>query len=167
MANTSNAALSRTSKSLAVANYFIYRSNLASKESLPGITNKKLQKLLYYSQAWSLALRNKRLFKDDIEAWVHGPAVRSVYTAFKQYSFGEIKTDVSKDDFSILSAEELELLNTIWSVYGKYDADYLEALTHSESPWQEARNGLAAHQSSSKVISPDTMKAFYGEKIKK
>lgn len=46
-------------------------------------TNLKLQKLLYYSQAWYLALYDLPLFDDRIEAWVHGPVVPPVYGAFK------------------------------------------------------------------------------------
>ena len=36
------------------------------------ISNLKLQKLLYYAQAWYLALYDVPLFDDPIEAWVHG-----------------------------------------------------------------------------------------------
>ena len=43
------------------------------------ISNLKLQKLLYYAQAWYLALHNEPLFPESIEAWVHGPAVPPVY----------------------------------------------------------------------------------------
>jgi len=57
-----------------IADYFIYKG----KEENKPITNKKLQKLLYYSQAWYLVFNKKPLFKDKIEAWVHGPAIRTI-----------------------------------------------------------------------------------------
>ena len=40
----------------------------------------KLQKLVYYSQCWSLAWDDKPLFNNRIEAWANGPVVRDLYT---------------------------------------------------------------------------------------
>jgi len=57
------------------------------------LTNLKLQKLLYYSQAWYLALNDETLFSDDIEAWVHGPVVSSVYQEYKKYRYHDIDCD--------------------------------------------------------------------------
>src|ERR1700730_81854 len=39
----------------------------------------KLQKLVYYSQAWSLVWDDEPLFDDAIEAWANGPVVRALY----------------------------------------------------------------------------------------
>src|SRR5437016_8859052 len=54
------------------------------------ISNLKLQKLLYYAQAWYLALHNEPLFPESIEAWVHGPAVPPVYGKFKGWAWQPI-----------------------------------------------------------------------------
>lgn len=149
-------------KVFAIADYFISKNQKDHK----GLTNKKLQKLLYYSQAWSLVLRNKKLFKEDIEAWVHGPAVPAVYFKYKDFGYKDIKEKIDTNVLSLINAQEDEILDSVWEVYGKYDADYLELLSHSEKPWQEARNGTPQYKASSKVISPKTMKEFYGQKIK-
>src|SRR5581483_2943647 len=98
-----------------------------------------------YAQAWSLAARKKELFQEKIEAWVHGPAIRNVYLQYKRYGFDSIKEDVSEEDVSKIDSEDKKLLDEIWSVYGKFDAAYLEQLTHSELPWQKAREGLESH----------------------
>ena len=37
------------------------------------MTAMKLQKLVYYSQAWSLVWDDKPLFRERIEAWANGP----------------------------------------------------------------------------------------------
>lgn len=144
-----------------VGRYFIYLSN---KENKP-ITNKKLQKLVYYAQAWSLVLNNKKLFNEPIEAWVHGPAVRSLYTKYKEFGFSPIKEDVSSNSIEIISTNAKKLLNEIWRVYGRLDAGYLEMLTHSEDPWLEAREGLQSYENSSSEISIKTIKKFYSEKL--
>lgn len=47
------------------------------------VSNLKLQKLLYYAQAWHLALHDNPLFDERIEASVHGPAVPPVYGALQ------------------------------------------------------------------------------------
>ena len=148
-----------TISSLDIAKYFIWKSN---KENKP-ISNKKLQKLLYYSQAWNLVFNNEPLFKEQIEAWIHGPVVKKVYNKYKRYGFNPIKEVINWS--SLNSLPKKQLLDEIWRVYGKYDADYLEQLTHNEDPWQNARALLKAGQNSSNVIMLEDMKTYYSSKI--
>lgn len=145
-----------------VSLYFLYLANATNKK----ITNKKLQKLVYYAQAWSLVVNKKKLFADKIEAWVHGPAVRTLYVKYKDFGFSPILKQVDQQATDIFLEEDKKLLNEIWSVYGELDAGYLEMLTHSEAPWREAREGLQGSESSNNEISTKTMQAFYSEKLK-
>ena len=142
-------------------------SNLAKyiiatvKNSGQPITNLKLQKLLYYSQAWHLALDRQPLFEDRIEAWVHGPVVPTVFREYREFRWSpltadenyQISTDVSKHTVKVLKA------------YGPLDASQLERLTHSEDPWKEARSGLAADVSSSREISRQSMQRVYTARL--
>ena len=137
-----------------IAKYFIKKA----QDEGETITNKKLQKLLYYAQAWNLALNEKPLFKEDIEAWVHGPAIREVYVKYKKFGFHPIKEEVSTKDFKNIDSD---LLDEVWRVYGKYDADYLEVLTHNEEPWQKARQGFEPADLATTIISHDDMGAYY------
>lgn len=145
-----------------IANYFIKKAQEDKKE----LSNKKLQKLLYYSQAWNYTLSDQKLFDEKIEAWVHGPAIRAVYRKFSEFGWQDLasRITVSENDVSGISSDEQELLDKIWEVYGKYDANYLEMLTHSEDPWQEARKGLEPYQASDKAITLTSMKRYYGQK---
>ena len=140
-----------------IADYFIWKS----KQEDEAITNKKLQKLLYYAQAWSVVINKHPLFKDKIEAWVHGPASRSVYFNFRNFGFQPIKKNVLKNDIEKINVKMRDFLDEIWRVYGKHDAQYLELLTHNEKPWQEARRGLEISESSDNEISIDAMKNYY------
>ena len=149
-------------KALDVAFYFI-KKGLDEKKP---ITNKKLQKLVYYSQAWSLVLNNEKLFKEKIEAWVHGPAIPSLYEKFMQFGSKPIVLELSELEHINFSKKQEELLSSIWQVYGKYPADYLEALTHSELPWQEARGGMPDSQPSNNIIKIETIKEFYARKLR-
>lgn len=155
--------MSTTNKvsALSVAEYFLNKSNAEDKP----LTNKKLQKLVYYAQAWSMVLRNQRLFDDKVEAWVHGPAIKSVYDNYKGYGFSTIKKSPDEKVIEAIPAEIKKLLDSIWSVYGKFDADYLEMLTHSEAPWQQAREGLQTSENSENEITVESMKDFYGQKL--
>ncbi|MDP3697934.1 MAG: DUF4065 domain-containing protein [Candidatus Taylorbacteria bacterium] len=150
-------------KILLLSEYFISKNK---KDGL-GLSNKKLQKLLYYAQAWSLVLNDKKIFNDKIEAWVHGPAIPLVYLEFKKFGFNDIKMKVNENDLESLSEKDKKVLDEVWRVYGKFDADYLELLTHNETPWQEARKGLQQYDNSGNEISVDLMKKYYGEKIKR
>jgi uncharacterized phage-associated protein len=145
---------------LLVALYFL---KLAKQKKEP-ITNKKLQKLVYYAQAWSLVLNNEKLFSDPIEAWVHGPAIRSLYDRYKKFGFNPIKEDSEVNETDI-PKDVKKVLDSVWGVYGKMDADYLELLTHSEDPWQEARKGLQFDESSGNEISLEVMKNYYSRKL--
>ncbi len=149
---------------LYIAKYLIWKTNKNNK----GITNKKLQKEVYYSQAWNLALYDEPLFKEEVEAWIHGPTIPIVYKRYKKYGYDLIKEHIKDSvisDFN-LDGRTVGLLDNIYDVYGKYDADYLEILTHSEDPWQNAREGLNCNEFSKAIISLEDMKNYY-KKLKK
>ena len=59
-----------------VAAYFIQKSSEVNENDL---TNLKLQKILFYTQAEHLHQRDVALFADPIEAWKYGPLVADVY----------------------------------------------------------------------------------------
>ena len=43
------------------------------------MTTMKLQKLVYYSQAWSLVWDEKPLFEENVETWANGSVVRDLF----------------------------------------------------------------------------------------
>jgi uncharacterized phage-associated protein len=121
------------------------------------ITNLKLQKLLYYAQVWHLVFSDEPLFDADIEAWVHGPVVPRVFRRFKEYRWNAITAPVERPADPKLASYLAEVLNT----YGNLSAGQLERLSHRESPWREARAGVAADESSSEVITHESIKRYY------
>jgi len=156
-----NMALSSVLRAQNIAEYFLWKGQVEKEP----VTNKKLQKLLYYAQAWSLVMRNKKLFNDKIEAWVHGPAIREVYLEYKNFGFSPIDKKISERTIEVVPADVKKFLDEVWSVYGKRDAAYLEHLTHSEDPWQKARAGIEPNIGSENEISVESMKAFYSAKL--
>lgn len=144
-----------------VVNYFICRSNETNGRQ--PLTNKKLQKLLYYAQAWNLVFNKEKLFEEDIEAWIHGPVIPVIYHRYKEYGRLPIR-ETRQFDESKFAKEELAVLNDVWKTYGKFDGNYLEVLSHSEDPWIIARGRAEADESCTTVIDPIIMQAYYTEK---
>lgn len=97
------------------------------------ITNLKLQKLLYYVQAFSLLLFSQKAFDAKIFAWPYGPVVEEIY---KEYKSGRadyipsIENCVKVPDAIQLLIDEV-ILN-----YGGMEANKLISFTHEEEPWK-------------------------------
>ncbi|MBA2748748.1 MAG: SocA family protein [Tatlockia sp.] len=133
-----------------------------TRSSIGSVTPLKLQKLLYYVQAWSLVFRGEALFCEDIEAWIHGPVVTSIYRHYKQYSYNPLPEESSINE---LKTEEVEVLNIVLMNYRKKSERFLEELTHSEYPWLKAREGFRANQLSDRKISIRDMTTYYTQFI--
>ena len=118
----------------------------------------KLQKLLYLSQGFSYAFHDEALFDDEIEAWVHGPVVPSVYRQYKLYQYNPIDINYSIPKFG---EKELEILNYIKDNYAKYDAKFLEEMTHKQEPWLLSREGLDPDERSDKTISKQSIANYF------
>lgn len=146
-----------------VADYFLAFAN----ETGDPITNLKLQKLVYYAQAWHLANYSKPLFDDDFEAWVHGPVIRNLYFSYNKYGPSVIKSDLKIQDVERKFAPEtMKFLQEVAEVYMPYGAYHLERMTHQEEPWNKARGHCAPDENCENIISKESMKEYYGEKIK-
>jgi uncharacterized phage-associated protein len=146
-------------KVLNVAEYFLSLSKPNSRRS---ITHLKLQKLVYYAQGFSLALYGETLFKERLEAWIHGPVSPSVYRNYSHFNYNEIPSEKEESDFlEILSGKEKELIKLVWKYFGEFTGKELENKTHEETPWLEARGDLPSYVSSNQEIKISTMKQFF------
>jgi uncharacterized phage-associated protein len=123
------------------------------------ITNLKIQKLVYYAQAWYLAIYNEPLFDDRLEAWPHGPVQPELYRRFKRYQWKPI--DEQPDPCPKFVDPIKEHLKEILDVYGDLTAHHLERLTHKEDPWKNARGDLPLDAPCTNAISHEDMKDFY------
>lgn len=119
------------------------------------ITNLKLQKLLYYTQGFNLAIFDYALFEEPIEAWRYGPVVPVVYHKFKEHGYLGINCENIVDDLELDEIEEI-IFNQVLEEYGKFSALKLMNMTHQEKPWCEAYNNR-----NDKTISEKTMQSFF------
>ena len=123
-----------TVRAARVADYFLARAS--DDERGGGITQLKLQKLLYYAQGYSLAILGHRLFVEDIEAWQHGPVVAEVRRKVKDFKNRYIPAPTGFDASKYFTQDEMDLLDEVYSAYHRHSAWKLRDMTHAEPPYQ-------------------------------
>ena len=131
----------------------------------------KLQKLLFYCDAYHLAYFDQEIITDKFEAWVHGPVSRNVYNGLKDKSI--LYSDLSfsdngtnpDDEIKKLTTDQQTMLKDVLDVLSTWSGPQLEAATHHESPWIEAREGFAEGSRCTVHISKKTTLEFYKREI--
>jgi len=122
------------------------------------MTAMKLQKLVYYCQAWSLVWDEKPIFKERIEAWASGPVVRELYEEHKGMF---LVSDLEKGSIDNLNLEQRETIDAILQAYGDKPAQWLSDLTHMEKPWNDTREGIPIGQNCENEITLASMVEYY------
>ncbi len=129
-------------------------------KSMGEMSAMKLQKLMYYSQAWNLVWEEEALFPNDFQAWANGPVLSALYDCHR----GMFKVDESlfeKADINNLTEEQRANIDKVLAFYGQQTAQWLSNLTHQENPWLEARGELPAGASSTRVIPQSAIHEYY------
>ncbi len=122
------------------------------------MTTMKLQKLVYYCQAWSLVWDEKPLFKEKIEAWANGPVVRELF-AFHRGMFRISSVSIGNPD--LLNRDQKDTIEAVIEYYGPKSSQWLIDLTHMEEPWKKARIGLPISARSNREISLEDIAEYY------
>ena len=119
------------------------------------MTSMKLQKLVYYSQAWSTVWDDDVLFDEKIEAWDNGPVVRELW----ELNRGKFKvSSIEGGDASAIGEIQRETIDKVLEFYGDQNAQWLSDLTHMESPWVNAYNEGEGRNTE---ITPEVMSEYY------
>ena len=156
---------------LDVSRYVINYSN----DKGCGISNLKLQKILYFIQAYFLTKTpgGNPCFKERIEAWDFGPVVPKAYHEYKQYGSADIPVMFSFIDFddddiwnserksfdsTIISKEHKEMINAVVDKFADYSATDLVTLTHRQAPWI---NAYVPHMNNEITI--DAIRKYFNE----
>lgn len=140
---------------LNVAKYII---NYCNTKEHP-ISNLKLQKILYYIQGYSLALRNQPAFNEDIQVWPYGPVVKPVYDTFSIYAAKSIN---NVDDVE-LNDNELQAIIQIVADEKMYIPVWdLVEQTHEEAPWKYTKQvyGIGS------IIPKDFIRDYFCQQVK-
>ena len=140
-----------------VANRFL---ELATDEGR-SLTPMQVLKLVYIAHGWNLALYDRPLIDQPVEAWQYGPVIRDLYNAMKGFGGGSVRGPLpvgygaSADE---LSGDETDLVGQVFKLYGRMNGVALSRITHAtNTPWQQiytpGRHGT--------VIPPDLIADHY------
>lgn len=118
----------------------------------------KLEKLVYYCQAWHLVWEDAPLYQARIEAWANGPVIRKLYAHHRgKYRVSSWEWGNARN----LSAEEASTVDRVVEYYNKYDGWQLAQITHNERPWIAARGGLPPGEPGNREITTESMRDYY------
>lgn len=132
-------------------------------EQLGAMTTMKLQKLVYYSQAWHLVWEGVPLFDENFQAWANGPICPELFEIHRGMFVIDAER-LSIGDSSKLSDVQKETINSVLEFYGDKDPHWLSMLIHKERPWKEtrAKAGVAEGEFCNKIIPKEVMQDYYG-----
>ena len=127
-----------------IANYFLDRAD----EEGRSLGHMKLQKLVYIAYGWYLALTGEKLFHEPIQAWKHGPVVRSLYDEFKHFASESVQGRATEVKFETWEHVEPRVdqtddmvnlvLSKVWAAYNQFSGWQLRQKTHEpETPWSQ------------------------------
>lgn len=149
---------------------------LVDIRSVPEMTPKKLQKLLYYCYSWHLVLTaenetdeeiiSSKLFDVEFEAWAHGPVIPEVYNKYKKNKYSVIEeSGIELDITDILNDDEIDSIEQVIEAYGAFNGNQLEQISHSEEPWISARGDAKPLDICTNKIDNHIIYNFYSSRL--
>jgi uncharacterized phage-associated protein len=127
-------------------------------EKRGAMTAMKLQKLVYYCQAWHIVWHDDVLFPERIEAWVDGPVAPELWR--KHRGSFRVSSIPGAKGGAALDANEKDTIKKVLKFYGSKSPQWLIDLTHQEAPWRETRKGLPDRMACDREIKPEVMGLF-------
>ena len=127
------------------------------------LSTMKLQKLVYFAQAWSLVWDDPPeapLFHETIQAWAMGPVAPALFEAHRGL-FSIDAQQLARGDCSVLTANQEDTIDRVLDFYGKRSAQWLSDLVHSEEPWIAACRGIPEGERGNAEITHDSMRNYY------
>lgn len=125
-----------------------------SEEKDYGVSNLKLQKLLYFVQAYFMLEKKDHVpcFHEKIEAWGFGPVVPEAYQEWAKYGSCDITLIesymvIDKDNIwnsyrvqyhdDIIDEDDKKLIDRVIDRFADYTATDLVSLTLCQRPWMD------------------------------
>lgn len=136
-----------------------------------GISNLKLQKVLYFIQAYFLITTPEQCFRERIEAWDFGPVVPEAYREYKQFGSSNIPSvsyyvEMNFEDFwnskvkkysnEVISDGDKKRIEAVVDRFSDYSATDLVQITHNQTPWMDA---YVPHRNNE--ITPQAIKEYF------
>lgn len=147
-----------------LANYVIMRCNKENKE----ISNLKLQKMVFYCQAYHIARYRERLIDNQFEAWRHGAVLPALYDDYSYLGYSNIHkyNEVEYNNMRSEFGEYLTgFLDKIIDKYSVLTPSEIRELNHREEPWIEAREGYEPEERCNEEIKEEIIYRYYCQKL--
>lgn len=134
-----------------IANEFLALAEGENKK----LTSMQIQKLVYITHGWYLAICHDPLVDEIVQAWDYGPVYPSLYHSFKDFGSSPVERDYTTWEdteenslgfkkivprLTSTHDRELDAIKSIWRIYGRMTGEKLSQLTHMpNTPWSKAR----------------------------
>ncbi|HBE68824.1 MAG TPA: hypothetical protein DDW52_11820 [Planctomycetaceae bacterium] len=116
-----------------------------------------LQRLVYISHGWSLALLGQPLICDEIVARQFGPFIGGIHGRYRRYGGGPIADQGKLHPFDEVTAL---LLNRVWAACKNKTLEALSSLTISQgTPWERVRGPLPV------TIQDDEIREYFAQLV--
>lgn len=125
-----------------------------------GITHGKLQLILFYVQAVSLAQQDRPRFDEDFVADGQGPLLRSVQARYGHHGTGPI---ASPGTTGVLPSQTRKALGPILASFGAQPESTLREITCADDPWIEARTRVTS-EDQAPTIHKRAISTFYRQR---
>ena len=140
-----------------------------SEEKDYGISNLKLQKILYFIQAYFLLEKKDHTpcFHEKIEAWDFGPVIPKAYQEWAKYGSCDIPLIesymvIDKDNIwnsyrvqyhdDVIDEDDKKLIDRVIDKFADYAATDLVSLTLCQRPWKDAYNPYQINEITTNAI---------------
>jgi uncharacterized phage-associated protein len=145
--------------SRAVANAILHYANSTGKT----LTPMQIIKLVYVANGWSLALLDRPLIEEQIQAWQYGPVIPNVYRAFNRFGSAPItqaaiNAATGFEYTADFDPEDMRLIKAVVDSYGHMHAFQLSNKMHEPgTPWTETFKTTGAYS----VIPQDVIRKHF------
>lgn len=159
--------MDRTYNAMDVARTLI---NLANSRGIYDITNLKLQKLLYFCEAYYMCIENaESMFDEEFNALTFGPVVLEVYNNYKSNLSYPIELNEEErraviTDNCRLGRIYINTINEVLDSFGNLKASQIVALTHmTGSPWERIwkQNNEVSNYETSGIIPKEETRDWF------
>lgn len=124
------------------------------------LTPLQLIKLVFLAHGWMLAIHDRILIDEPVEAWRYGPVIPSLYQEIKHFKDGPVSKKALERNFKPLDEKELDIISQTYDIYGKFSGTQLSTLTHEPgSPWEIAIKKRV------NVIDDDHIRQYYKKEL--
>ena len=125
------------------------------------LTPMQALKLVYFCHAWMLAVRDRPLIEQPVEAWQYGPVVSDVYHSFKKHRHDYI-TSRARVPTAKFDLDEEDIIQQVYRKYGYLSGFRLSQLSHVPgSPWEQ----VWETNREDSIIPNGMIKDYYSQKL--